>query len=206
MPGSQLLAGLAGAVADSLASDSAAAPAPDSLRVSLAADSVGRGPAEAESVPDSAAAARLALIGDVRQRPYFDQPRWVMLRSVVVPGWGQAHNRAWFKAIAVASLESWMIYRVVQDERALDDLLQDVEDAQQSNDSEAYEDAVIAYNQRFDESVGRRWLLGAVILYSMVDAYVDAHFVDFGVQFDRDPALPGGRKSVGVRLGLRRSW
>ena len=70
----------------------------------------------------------------------------------------------------------------------------------------AYDFAVTAYNQRFDASVSRRWLLGAAIAYAVVDAYVDAHFVEFGVQFDRDPALPGGRRPAGLRLGIRRSW
>jgi hypothetical protein len=203
MPGPQVPAGLGGAPQDALAADSAAAVADAAPAI---ADSAGRNDRAEDAEPDSAAAARLARIGDVRQRPRFDQPRWVMLRSLVFPGWGQAHNRAWFKALGVASLEGWMITRIVDDERDLTGLLDDVNRAQQEQDLLAYDLAVNRYNQRFDASVSRRWLLGAVILYAVVDAYVDAHFVDFGVQFDRDPALPGGRKSVGVRLGLRSSW
>ena len=33
------------------------------------------------------------------------EPRYVMLRSALIPGWGQLHNGSWFKAIGVAAGE-----------------------------------------------------------------------------------------------------
>jgi hypothetical protein len=43
-----------------------------------------------------------------------------------------------------------------------------------------------------------------VIVYAMVDAYVDAHFRNFDVDFETDPALPGGAPAeAGGRLLLR---
>ena len=138
------------------------------------------------------------------QRPRFDQPRWVMLRSLVLPGWGQAHNRAWIKASGVAIGELALIKAAVNDERALKDLDRAVAAAQQANDEAAFHLAVAAYNDRLAATTSRRWFLGALVAYSLLDAYVDAHFTTFDVEFGEDPALPGGR-STGkrARLGLR---
>src|SRR5262245_56939566 len=46
---------------------------------------------------------------DPRLRPTFQQPRWVMMRSLVVPGWGQFYNKAWLKGIAIAGGEAALI-------------------------------------------------------------------------------------------------
>jgi hypothetical protein len=68
------------------------------------------------------------------------------------------------------------------------------------------------YNARLDQRLSREWLLGGVIAYALVDAYVDAHFRGFDVEFRNDPALPagtspagpqGGGGGPGMRLALR---
>ena len=40
----------------------------------------------------------------------------------------------------------------------------------------------------------------------MIDAYVDAHFKNFDVNLDIDPALPAGMGPPGARLELRWSF
>ena len=132
----------------------------------------------------------------------FSTPRWVMLRSLVVPGWGQAHNGAWFKAAAVAGAEVSFATRVLNDQRELNRLAENVARARASDDIELEEAAVAAYNDRLDASFARQYLLGAVVVYALVDAYVDAHFRHFKVEFETDPALPEGMpEEVGVRVG-----
>ena len=132
----------------------------------------------------------------------FSTPRWVMLRSLVVPGWGQAHNGAWIKAAAVAATEVAFTTRVVADQRELDRLAENVARARASDDIDLEEAAVAAYNERLDASFARQYLLGAVVVYALVDAYVDAHFRHFKVEFETDPALPEGMpEEVGVRVG-----
>jgi len=135
-------------------------------------------------------------------RSRFAKPRWVMLRSLVVPGWGQAYNGAWYKAAAVAASEVTLTTRVLKDQRELNRLSDNVAAARRSGDLELEEAAVAVYNDRLDSAFARQYLLGAVVVYALVDAYVDAHFRHFKVEFETDPALPEGLpEQVGVRVG-----
>ena len=184
-------------------------------------------PASAGSRVEVVGAGPSAAKGDtLRKRPWHEQPRFVMARSLVVPGWGQAHNHAWLKAVLVAGAEGYLGVRIVGDQRALDGLLGDIDGVRmQRADTtlslvertrlEGVEnDLVNRYNTRLDQRLGRQWLLGAALAYALVDAFVDANFRGFDVEFKHDPALPGGPASlpggsggeVGVRLLLRRHF
>ena len=47
-------------------------------------------------------------------------------------------------------------------------------------------------------------LLAGLIVYALLDAYVDAHFRGFDVEFDTDPALPADAAAAPrLRAGLR---
>lgn len=177
-----------------------------------------------------------------------DQPRWVMLRSLLVPGWGQAHNHAWIKAALLAAGDGSLRVKIVQDERRLRDLngqatvlgadltvadaqvaaaqaelaAAEAEDPpnpsriaaaqaallaanqQRAGVSESYNVAAGAYNSLLDASTNRRWLAAGVIVYALLDAYVDAHFRSFDVDFRIDPALPnGGTPGARLQVGWR---
>jgi hypothetical protein len=206
------------------------------------------------------------------ERARFDRPRWVMLRSLLVPGWGQAHNHAWIKTALLVAGDGSLRWRLVRDERRLNDLggkaagrLADLTDtearaktartglttaqdrvaaaqvelaaAQTSGDPariaaaeaelqaanlglidagnaydgateafgrarDAYSAVVGVYNALLDVSVNRRWLAAGVVVYALLDAYVDAHFRYFDLDFRLDPALPGGGRAPGARLRL----
>jgi len=129
---------------------------------------------------------------DPRLRPTFEQPRWVMMRSLVVPGWGQFHNKAWIKGAAIAAGEVLLITEVVQDERELTDLQRRVDEAQAANDVPGHAAAVNEYNSLLEASTARRWWLGGLIAFALIDAYIDSHFIDFDYQFDHDRAMPEG--------------
>lgn len=150
----------------------------------------------------------------LRRTPWHEQPRFVMARSLVLPGWGQLHNRQWFKAVLVAGGEGYFVARLVEDQRALDRTLSALADARAAHDAAGEERLVNEYNTRLDQRLARQWLLGAVLAYALVDAYVDANFRGFDVEFKTDPALPAGPPSgpsgpvdgLGVRLLLRRHF
>lgn len=132
-----------------------------------------------------------------------DQPRFVMLRSLVVPGWGQAHNRAWTKAALVAGAEGAVGALVIADWRDTDRLFERVQSLR-GGPAAPYEAAIAEYNAAVDRFVRRQWLLGAVVLYSVIDAYVDANFRGFEIEFRKDPALPDGPPSEpSARLSYR---
>jgi hypothetical protein len=149
-------------------------------------------PAARRARRDSVRVARMGVL---------DEPRWVMLRSLVVPGWGQLHNRAWLKAALVAGGEAWFVSDIFADNRKLKDLDAELAAADRAGDFDARNVAVERYNARLDHMVGREWLLGGLLVYSLIDAYVDAHFVNFRFEFDHDSARPNG-----VRLGLEKHF
>jgi DNA-binding FrmR family transcriptional regulator len=166
--------------------------------------------AETKTVGRTVAPARRSLSG-------FEAPKWVMTRSLLVPGWGQLHNGSWIKALGIATGEVLLVTRMVDDNQALDEINQDIAAARAANDQAAEAVAVEQYNSRLDQLTRRQWLFAAVLIYSMLDAYIDAHFRDFDIEFRHDPALPGGvppsgKKQTGLmtlgetRLALRWSF
>ena len=128
-----------------------------------------------------------------------------MLRSLAFPGWGQLHNRAWLKAALIGGGETALAAGLVVDERRLGELKDQEERARLDGDRERQNTAVEAYNARLSQFVARQWLLGGIIAYALMDAYVDAHFRDFKVEFQHDPALPGGPPASG-RTSLSVGW
>ena len=186
-------------------------------------------PARAQALPDSTAtadtsstkvttpapespASRLTrgTADSTRRRAWHEEPRFVMARSLLVPGWGQAHNGAWYKAAAVATGEVWLATRIMKDQRELDRLSAEIDQAV-ADSAYAHEvELVNQYNNLLQQRVARQWLFGALLAYALIDAYVDAHFRGFELEFQTDPALPagrepapGGRGRVGARVALR---
>lgn len=184
------------ALAGAAIAPAAAAQAPPETPVAAPVDSVAPAP------PEPALDARR----EPRPRRPFDEPRYVMLRSLLIPGWGQLANRSWIKAALVAGVEVNLIRLVREDYRALDRLEREVAEARRIGDPALEADRVNAYNARLDALTGRQWWLGAMVAYAMLDAYIDAHFRNFDADFDYDPALPGGEPSARVRLSYRWSF
>jgi hypothetical protein len=120
----------------------------------------------------------------------FEQPKWVMARSLVLPGWGQLHNGSWIKALAIGGTETALIVAIVNDKLQLNDLNDEIDAARAAGDAAREQELVHEYNTRSNKYVARQWWLGAVLAYSLLDAYIDAHFRHFGVGLEDDPALP----------------
>ena len=149
---------------------------------------------------------RIAPMDSTRLRFHrgrFDAPRWVMMRSLLVPGWGQLHNGSWLKALLLGGGEVALIVGIVRDNDSLDGLRAAAERARVEADEATYNAAVQPYNDRLDRLTSREWLLGGVLVYALADAFVDAHFRDFELEFEIDPALPGGTPGAGgARLAV----
>src|SRR5262245_36265539 len=89
-------------------------PGPDSLARRVGVDVVGGGAARGRT---------FGAADTTRRRSWTRQPRFVMARSLILPGWGQVYNHAWFKAVAVAGGEGWLGARVIGDQRKLNEIL-----------------------------------------------------------------------------------
>jgi hypothetical protein len=148
-----------------------------------------------------------AAADTVRLRPRrgrFDAPRWVMLRSLALPGWGQLHNGSWLKAAVLGGGEVWIVAGLLNDDQRMRQLLVETDVARANGNNKDFNAAVDAYNSRLERFVSRQWLLGGLLGYALMDAYVDAHFRDFKVEFEYDRALNGGKPPAGqTRLSLR---
>jgi hypothetical protein len=136
--------------------------------------------------------------------PPFSNPFWVMMRSAVVPGWGQAYNHSWLKAAGVATAEVYLISQIVEDTRDLDRLSAEIDAARADNDADAEVAAVDAYNARLEERTATSWWLAGAAAYALLDAYVDAHFRGFAAEFAMRPTAPG--RAPEPRLALRWSF
>ncbi|RKY89407.1 hypothetical protein DRQ09_01365, partial [candidate division KSB1 bacterium] len=94
-------------------------------------------------------------------------PRSAMIRSAIIPGWGQWSNGKRLKSFLVASVESYLIVRFV-------DYYQKYSKTEDEKEKEFFRDQRSKYGW---------WLLLAYIL-SLMDAYVDAYLKDFNKNMD----------------------
>ncbi|MBC7187323.1 MAG: hypothetical protein H5U38_09845 [Calditrichaeota bacterium] len=95
-----------------------------------------------------------------------------MVRSLLVPGWGQWYNGKKWKAALAFGAEAGLAANAVVQNQYL----------QRAEDPAAREYYLSNRNTS-------NWILALVVLLSMLDAYVDAHFSDF----DESPELTNWR-------------
>ena len=106
-------------------------------------------------------------------------PRAALVRSALVPGWGQAATGHWLKALLFSGAGAgWLTAAVVESSRVGDALT-----------PQEHEDRAARRNTRV-------LLYVVTVTLSAVDAYVDAHLEDFEVD-------GGDLESPGVRLTVR---
>jgi hypothetical protein len=115
----------------------------------------------------------------------FDAPFWVMMRSMAVPGWGQATNGKWIKAVVFAGAEGALLTGLARE----DHLREEASRNARNRPEEAF----------FWNSEARRhrenkrdylWWTAFTVLLSVGDAYVDAHLRGFQAEFrEEDSAV-----------------
>jgi hypothetical protein len=120
----------------------------------------------AAALPDAPGAKDGAPPDSARHLP---SPLSVMLRSAVVPGWGQVTNHKWIKAVAVVGGEGVLVYK------ALDEYHKE-QDAADLGDA-------LSKDRHYNLKINYIWWAIAVHLLQMADAYVDAHLASFDADF-----------------------
>jgi hypothetical protein len=111
-------------------------------------------------------------------------PAKAVLLSFLLPGGGQVYTRNYWKAALIAPAELTLGYLSCRAHRQ-------ATDAQSANDPALY----LRYR---DERTKYLWWTGAVIVFSMADAYVSAQM--FG--FDREMRLAFGPARAGLAMGI----
>lgn len=134
----------------------------------------------------------------------FDAPAWVMLRSALVPGWGQAKNGEWLKVLLAVGLEATFAERLRFEHCMVQRYEQRLLWAEVRG-AGAIERDQLRWRVEKHENHRRDfiWWTSMLVVLSMGDAFVDAHLKGFDVRLQAEPA--GGEaapEESGVRLGL----
>jgi len=150
-----------------------------------------------------------------RVRPWHRQPWAIMTRSALLPGWGQWTNGRPAKALGVTALELGAGYATLAAHRDADDALERLHAAEAALDDEAAAQAAADYDAAYNRRTTWAWVLGTTLALSMLDAYVDAHLLQFDADFGPDPeplsdlGTATGRARggpAGMRAGIRMTF
>lgn len=139
-----------------------------------------------ESRPVISDTSRAANADTVRSK--MKSPTAALLRSLVFPGWGQWYNGKRFKAFLVFGAEAGLVANTVYQNQKV-----------QASTSELEREFYLE-NRRLSN-----WWLAGVILYSMIDAFVDAHLSDFDESPDLS-SLAGRHACALTAAGSGKSW
>lgn len=133
----------------------------------------------------------------------------MLLRSAAVPGWGQAYNRKYVKAVAVLAGEGFLAYKAWSEFQKEKDALDRKDQAYQAaiDRGDAFPNLDPAVLAADDDRIGHlnrkiNWIWWGVAahLLNVVDAYVDAHLSTFEADFG--PPDDGALLEEGPRLTL----
>ncbi len=125
------------------------------------------------------------------------KPFGVMLRSAVVPGWGQFYNRKYAKGVVVVAGEGFLAYK------AWDEFRQEKDAAAKaavSVDDAEYQAALGDRALHENRKINWIWWGVAAHFIQMVDAYVDAHLASFEADFG-PPEAPAESGAGGAGVG-----
>lgn len=114
-----------------------------------------------------------------------------MIRSAILPGWGQAYNHKFLKALVYMGGEVYFAIKYIE----LNDELEILRMGQASNS--LIEDKEYARN-------GWGWLFTAGYLLAIGDAFVDAHLYGLNVNNDISVEMGGGvdKNSLMLRINM----
>jgi len=156
--------------------------------------------------------ARAVVPDSVRAAPGgLNSPTAVMARSLLFPGWGQAKNHAWLKAILVAGVEGAFLERIAYEDRMADRNAA-LAGARVADDPRrgAYDRAAERHREHRRDFI---WWTGLWVFLAMGDAYTDAHLKHFDVSLqedapsgDRSDAAPGVVGGLRIQVGLVAHW
>ena len=118
-------------------------------------------------------------------------PKGAMIRSLILPGWGQVYNRKFIKALVFLGGETYFISRYLD----LNDELKILE-ATPGKSASDIED-------KEQERNGWGWLFGAGYFLAMGDAFVDAHLDGVSIDEEFSVNLISDKQKSGLSMQLQ---
>jgi len=113
-------------------------------------------------------------------------PRSALIRSALLPGWGQLYNQKRFKAAFFAATSAGLLGASISAQRSLGDALTPLE----------HEDRAARRNTRL-------LYFALSVTFSALDAYVDAHLADFTAGEEAVRLTP---RADGALLSVHLTW
>ena len=102
-------------------------------------------------------------------------PWGAVLRSAIIPGWGQFYNHSYLKIPVIWGIGGWLVYEWIQN----NNLLQQWQNLYAQTKTPIYLDNKNFYQDQRDLiSI----YIGLTYVLNLVDAYVDAELFDFTVK------------------------
>lgn len=129
-------------------------------------------------------------------------PRGALLRSAAYPGWGQLANGKPFKACVIMAVEAYLAGVALSAARSASDAGELAAAAVTPEEIARFEERRVRYENRRN---GYLWWLGAAVLYSMLDAYVDANLTGVGQDASKPPPVlvePVPGSDGGLMIGV----
>lgn len=116
-----------------------------------------------------------------------NSPWGAVLRSAVAPGWGQIYNKSYWKAPIVWGIGTWLVYNWIYNNNNY----RTYRDAFSKSPNTNPNDPNLVYRNFYrDQRDLFTIYMGLTYLLQLVDAYVDAHLLDFTVQENYQLGFP----------------
>jgi hypothetical protein len=139
--------------------------------------------------------------GSTADRRFEPSPRGALIRSLAVPGWGQLYNRSPIKSVLFAAGQITLGVRGARAQRDADDYEQQAA----ALESGLEQDALLrAKNRALDRRDDFIWWSAFALLFSSIEAYVDASLWTIGPEFEGVETLSHPDRSF--RFSVRRSF
>lgn len=126
-------------------------------------------------------------------------PLGAVLRSAVIPGWGQIYNHSYLKAPVIWGIGGWLVYLWIWNNKNYKDALNIYNlynGKYVSSGNENYNNIALSYLKQKTFYQDQRDLvaiyIGLTYLLNVIDAYVDAEMYDFSFKensVDKSPML-----------------
>ncbi len=139
--------------------------------------------------PDSVASATAGAAAVAVSPMPMKSPGRAVLLSALIPGGGQVYTGRWWKTLLIAPAELTLAWLAVREHRAATDVLR--QDARVEEWKEVYA-------RHSDRRATFLWWTGAVLAFSMADAYVSAQMYGF----ERQMTLTLGPTRAGITVGI----